>query len=57
MLTYRELIWLHALQSDLALKRDWVAVGHVQLLINHIAGEHGLLHEDAFASGAELELH
>lgn len=57
MLTTRQLAWLHAFQSDLALKRDWVAVGHVQSLIDHIAGEQGLLPDDGLASGPELALH
>ncbi|WP_296722767.1 hypothetical protein [Erythrobacter sp.] len=50
MLTKRELGWLHALQGDLALKRDWVAVGHIQSLIDHMADEHGLLREEAHSS-------
>jgi hypothetical protein len=48
MLTKRELAWLHALQGDLALKRDWVAVGHIQSLIDHVAHEHGVLREEAY---------
>jgi hypothetical protein len=43
MLSKQELVWLNALQSDLALRKDWVAVGHVQALIDRIAGEHGLV--------------
>lgn len=42
MLSKQELVWLNALQSELALKKDWVAVGHVQALIDRIAGVHGL---------------
>lgn len=45
MLNSRELAWLHALQGDLALKRDWVAVGHLQALIDRIADEHGIICE------------
>jgi len=42
MLSKQELVWLNALQSELALKKDWVSVGHVQALIDRIAGVHGL---------------
>lgn len=41
MMTKRELALLHSLQGTLALKRDWVAVGHVQALIDRISNEHG----------------
>ncbi|MEQ5789319.1 hypothetical protein J3454_15615 [Erythrobacter sp. NFXS35] len=56
MLTKRELGWLHALQSDLALKRDWVAVGHVQSLIDHLADEHGVSREEAHPTGYGLQV-
>ncbi len=42
MLTTRELIWLHSLQGDLALKRDWIAVAHVQALIDHLSDTQGI---------------
>ena len=57
MLTKRELLWLHALQSDFAVKRDWVAVGHVQCLIDYIADEHGVLTEEPAPSLNELAVH
>jgi len=56
MLSKRELAWLHALQSDLAAKRDWVAVGHVQSLIDHMAQEHGALREEAHPTEYGLRL-
>lgn len=37
MMVGREFAWLHALQCDLAAKRDWVAVAHLQALIDHLA--------------------
>lgn len=40
MINGQEFAWLHALQSDLAVKRDWVAVAHLQALIDHIAEKH-----------------
>lgn len=39
----RELLLLNALQGDLAIKRDWIAVGHLQALIEHFAQQHGAL--------------
>lgn len=42
MLTTRELICLHSLQGGLALKRDWIAVAHVQALIDHLSHTHGV---------------
>lgn len=57
MLTLHELVWLHTLQTDLALKRDWVAVGHVQSLIDHMANEHGLACEGRFPISLPLETH
>ena len=53
MLNDRRLAWLHSLQGDLALKRDWVAVGHIQALIDHIACERGTL--EASLEEANLE--
>ena len=53
MLIKREIGWLNSLQSDLALKRDWVAVGHLQALIDHIAETHGAMLDDASAEGFE----
>jgi hypothetical protein len=40
MISGREFAWLHALQGDLAARRDWVAVAHLQALIEHIADKH-----------------
>lgn len=57
MLTKTELALLHGLQSDLALKRDWVAVGHLQSLIDHIAGEHGFVHTGPMVSRPDLVVH
>lgn len=57
MLTIRELVWLHTFQTDLALKRDWVAVGHVQSLIDHMANEHGLACEGQIHASLPLETH
>jgi hypothetical protein len=45
MVNLQELAWLHDLQGDLALRRDWVAVGHIQALIDRLADEHGFLCE------------
>ena len=42
MLTGRELIWLHSLQADLALQRDWIAMAHVQALIDHLSQTRGI---------------
>jgi hypothetical protein len=57
MLTMRELLWLHALQSDLAAKKDWTAVGHVQSLIDHMADEHGLRVEVRDPARGPLAVH
>lgn len=57
MLSKRELVWLHTLQGDLALKRDWVAVGKVQSLIDHIADEHGILRDEPVRTERQLGLH
>jgi hypothetical protein len=40
MITRREFAWLHTLQMSLAVKRDWVAVAHLQALIDHLAEKH-----------------
>lgn len=40
MLSAREMAWLHSLQEDLAAKRDWVSVAHLQCLIDRIVDEH-----------------
>ena len=40
MINRRELAWLHALQMSLAIKRDWVALAHLQALIDHLAEKH-----------------
>lgn len=42
MLARRELIWLHSFQEDLALKRDWIAMAHVQALIDHLSQTRGI---------------
>ena len=57
MLTKRELVWLHSLQGDFALKRDWVAVAHVQSLIDHVADEHGFIRTEASAAWTEPAVH
>lgn len=57
MLTKRELLWLHALQADFVRMRDWVAVDHVQGLIDHIADEHGLAGDPLPKIGTGLEMH
>lgn len=57
MLSKRELAWLHALQGDLALKRDWVGVGRIQSLIDHIADKHGALRDEAHPTEFGLSLH
>lgn len=57
MLTKRELLWLHALQNDFATKRDWVAVAHVQSLIDHIADEHGIITDGYANVPHELAIH
>lgn len=57
MLSKQELVWLNALQSDLALKKDWVAVGHVQALIDRIAGAHGLMASEPRSSRSEQSIH
>jgi hypothetical protein len=53
MLITRELALLHTLQSKRALRRDWVAVGHLQLLIDRISG--GSCASDDDQSGDRLE--
>lgn len=57
MFSKSELVWLHAFQSTLALKRDWVAVGHLQGLIDHLAGEYGICDDALPASGLGMETH
>lgn len=57
MLTNRSLLWLHTLQNDFALKWDWVAVGQLQALIDHIAGEHGFLPDKLGETAAEHGIH
>lgn len=57
MLGQRELVLLHTLQSELAIKRDWVAVGFVQNLIDHIADEHGLIVNEIQVEARNLSVH
>jgi hypothetical protein len=40
MLTAKEMAWLHDLQEDLALRRDWVSVAYLQCVIDRIVDEH-----------------
>lgn len=42
MINQDDLEWLHLFQSNLALRRDWVAVGKLQGLIDHLAMAHGI---------------
>lgn len=53
----RELLLLNALQGDLAIKRDWIAVGHLQALIEHFAQEHGALIADDCIENSEVVIH
>lgn len=57
MLIKTEIVALHRLQSELALRRDWVAVGHLQNLINHIADEHGFMDSRQAGMDTDLVLH
>lgn len=52
-----ELVWLHVLQGNLAIKRDWVAVTHVQNLIDHMAGEYGFETGAAEETRSEVAVH
>lgn len=40
MISRREFAWLHTLQMSLAVQRDWVAVAHLQALIDLLAEKH-----------------
>lgn len=40
MVSVKEMAWLHNLQQDLATKRDWVTVAHLQCVIDRIVDEH-----------------
>ena len=40
MINRQEFAKLHALQTSLAVKRDWIAVAHLQALIDHLAQNH-----------------
>jgi hypothetical protein len=57
MMTEREFALLHSLQSTLALKRDWVAVGHLQALIDRISSEHGGFIESPGSAEREAVIH
>jgi len=53
----RELVLLNALQGTLAIKRDWVAVGHLQALIDHLADEYGALAPNESDETSEVVIH
>lgn len=57
MLGNRELELLHTLQTELAIKRDWVAVGFVQNLIDHMVDEHGLMAGEMQVEARSLSVH
>ena len=57
MLSKSELVWLHAFQGTMALKRDWIAVGHLQGLIDHLAGEHGVCDDAQPMINVDLATH
>ena len=57
MLSAREMVWLHSLQEDLAAKRDWVSVAHLQCLIDRIADEHPVALSLTQAQEHEIILH
>lgn len=40
MLNAKEMAWLKELQEDLAIRDDWVAVAHLQIVIDRIVDEH-----------------
>ncbi len=57
MLTAKELVWLQDLQLNLAIRRDWVAVAHLQCLMDRIVDEHPVLASDSNPAGHGAVLH
>lgn len=57
MLTAKELVWLHDLQLNLAIRRDWIAVAHLQCLMDRIVDEHPVLASDSNPAGHGAVLH
>lgn len=57
MVNGREFAWLHTLQVSLAAKRDWVAVAHLQALIDHIAEKHIEPHELIHSCEVSVQIH
>ena len=57
MLNKRDLARLHVLQAHFAMRRDWIAVGHLQALIDHVPFEGVDLSECARLEGTEVRLH
>lgn len=56
-MTKRELTLLHNLQCNLALKRDWVAVAHLQALIDRISDEHGGFDAQSCEANLSVAIH
>lgn len=57
MFTNQEFVRLHALQSRFAIRRDWVAVAHLQALIDHVAFASSDLGECAPIDDVEVLVH
>ena len=57
MIIKQEVAWLNTLQSDMAIRRDWIAVGHLQALIDHIAETHGVVLDASCLDGVEPVVH
>lgn len=57
MRSAHDLVRLHALQGEMAIKRDWVAVGHLQALIDQLAIEHDGFGRANFALMSDISVH
>lgn len=57
MMIKQEVAWLNTFQGDMAIRRDWIAVGHIQALIDHIAEMHGVVLDASCSFGIEPVVH
>jgi hypothetical protein len=57
MIIKREFALLNRLQTDLAIRRDWIAVGHLQALIDHMAETQMVVLDNSSSNGIEPVVH
>lgn len=57
MLSLQEIKNLHSLQRQLALKRDWIAVAHLQALIDHVLADHSFCPVNDKSGEPDLVVH